>query len=82
MSSKKYQIILGFLTLFLATTSFAQMGAGYSIFDSTVISAKHKPQHNEFLNNTYNFPAIPRNQVEFGISLSDPAREFGFLRHL
>lgn len=73
MSSKKYQIILGFLTLFLATTSFAQMGAGYSIFDSSVISAKHKPQHNEFLNNTYNFPAIPRNQVEFGISLGSIA---------
>ena len=91
MSSKKYQIILGFLTLFLATTSFAQMGAGYSIFDSTVISAKHKPQHNEFLNNTYNFPAIPRNQVEFGISLGSiavngdiPSRvpSLGFEAHL
>lgn len=91
MSSKKYQIILGFLTLFLATTSFAQMGAGYSIFDSSVISAKHKPQHNEFLNNTYNFPAIPRNQVEFGISLGSiavngdiPSRvpSLGFEAHL
>ena len=74
MSSKKYKIILGLVTLIMATTAtFAQMGAGYSIFDSTVIGAKHKPQHNEFLNNTYNFPAIPRNQWEIGASLGSIA---------
>ena len=73
MSSKKNKIILGILSLFLASTSFAQMGVGYSIFDSAVISAKNKPQHNEFLNNTYNFPAIPRNQWEFGASLGSIA---------
>jgi hypothetical protein len=69
MSSKMNKIILGILSLFLVSTSFAQMGAGYNVFDSAVISTKNKPQHNEFLNNTYNFPAIPRNQWEFGASL-------------
>jgi hypothetical protein len=91
MSSKKNKIILGILSLFLVSTSFAQMGAGYSIFDSAVISAKNKPQHNEFLNNTYNFPAIPRNQWEFGASLGSiavngdiPSRvpSLGFEAHL
>ena len=73
MSSKKYQIILGLLFLFVTSATFAQMGAGYSVFDSTVIAEKHKPQHNEFLNNTYNFPAIPRNQWEIGASLGSIA---------
>jgi hypothetical protein len=73
MSSKKNKIILGIFSLFLASTSFAQMGAGYSVFDSAVISAKNKPQHNEFLNNTQNFPAKPRNQWELGASLGSIA---------
>ena len=73
MSSKKYKIILGLLTLMVTSATFAQMGAGYSVFDSTVIGAKQKPQHNEFLNNTYNFPAIPRNQWEIGASLGSIA---------
>ena len=73
MSSKKYQIILGLLTLMATSATFAQMGAAYSVFDSTVIAAKNKPQQNEFLNNTYNFPAIPRNQWELGASLGSIA---------
>lgn len=68
MASKKYKLILGLLTL-VTTTAFAQMGEGYSIFDSTVISAKAMPQQNEFWNNTYNFPAKPRNMMEIGLSV-------------
>ena len=30
-------------------------------------SSKRMPQHTEFLNGTYNFPAKPRNQWEIGI---------------
>ena len=91
MSSKKYQIILGLLTLMATSATFAQMGAAYSVFDSTVIAAKNKPQQNEFLNNTYNFPAIPRNQWELGASLGSisiggdvPARtpSLGFEAHV
>ena len=72
MASKKYKLILGLITL-IASTTFAQMGTGYSIFDSSVIPAKRQPQQNEFLNNTYNFPAKPRNQLEVGLSLGNIA---------
>ena len=72
MANKKYKLILGLITL-MTTTSFAQMGSGYSVFDSSVIPAKKLPQQNEFLNNTYNFPAKPRNMVEVGVSLGNIA---------
>lgn len=44
---------------------FAQNG---NIYDSTVISSKNMSQQREFWNNTYNFPAKPRNQWEMGAS--------------
>ncbi|UEG48583.1 hypothetical protein LK994_08030 [Ferruginibacter lapsinanis] len=67
MASKKYKLLLGFLALFAATATFAQSGSGYSASDSSVIPAKRMPQHNEFWNNTYNFPAKPRNMWEVGV---------------
>ncbi len=72
MTSKKYKLILGLLTL-LTTTAFAQMGGSYSVFDSSVISPKQMPQQNEFWNNTYNFPAKPRNMWEIGASIGSIA---------
>jgi hypothetical protein len=72
MASKKYKLILGLLTL-MTTTAFAQMGGSYSIYDSSVISAKQMPQQNEFWNNTYNFPAKPRNMWEIGASIGSMA---------
>ena len=68
MPSKKYKLLLGLITL-MTTTTFAQMGTGYSIYDSSVIPAKSMPQQNEFWNNTYNFPAKPRNMWEIGASI-------------
>lgn len=47
---------------------FAQDTGVYNIYDSTVIPSKGQAQQNEFMNNTYDFPAKPRNQMEFGIS--------------
>jgi len=35
--------------------------------DSSVIPTKRMPQHTEFMNGTYNYPAKPRNQWEIGI---------------
>ena len=55
--------------MFLATAAFAQTGSGYSIYDSTVVPAKRMGQQNEFWNNSYDFPAKPRNQWEVGASL-------------
>ena len=50
-----------------ASSTFAQQTGGYDYKDSSVIPAKRQPQHNEFLNNAYPFPAMPRNQWEVGI---------------
>ncbi|MFZ4059513.1 MAG: hypothetical protein ACOYKE_15320, partial [Ferruginibacter sp.] len=69
MASKKYKFLLGLLTL-VASSTFAQSGnSGYSVFDSSVVPSKKLPQQNEFWNNTYNFPAKPRNMWEVGASI-------------
>jgi hypothetical protein len=90
MSSKKYKFLLGLITL-MATTTFAQMGTSYSVFDSSVIPSKRLPQQNEFWNNSYNFPSKPRNMWEVGASIGalsisgDVASKFptlGFSAHV
>ncbi len=43
------------------------VGGSYDVKDSSLIPEKRMPQHSEFLNGTYNFPAKPRNQWEIGI---------------
>ncbi len=69
MASKKYKLLLA-VFLLLASGTFAQTtnGSGYDVYDSSVISSKKMPQQNEFWNNTYNFPAKPRNMWEVGVS--------------
>ena len=67
MTSKKYKILLGAF-MFLSLGVFAQVGGSGSVYDSSVIPAKRMPQQNEFWNNSYNFPAKPRNQWEVGVS--------------
>ena len=74
MASKKYKLLL---TVFMLLTvgAFAQTtetGSGYSIYDSSVITSKRMPQQNEFWNNSYSFPAKPRNMWEIGISGGAP----------
>jgi outer membrane protein OmpA-like peptidoglycan-associated protein len=66
MASKKYLLFLGLMCLF-ASASFSQVGSSYDVKDSSIIPAKRQPQHNEFLNNAYPFPAMPRNQWEVGV---------------
>src|ERR1700733_9327353 len=66
MASKKYSFLTGLLCL-LASLGFSQMGASYDVKDSSVVPSKRMPQHTEFLNGTYNFPAKPRNQWEIGL---------------
>ncbi len=71
MASKKYKLLLiGVFTL-LSFGSFAQQGGTYDVYDSSVIPAKSMAQQNEFWNNTYSFPAKPRNMWEIGISLGN-----------
>jgi outer membrane protein OmpA-like peptidoglycan-associated protein len=67
MASKKYLLLAGVLCL-LASYSYSQrVGASYDVKDSSVVPSKRMPQHTEFLNGTYNFPAKPRNQWEIGL---------------
>jgi OmpA-OmpF porin, OOP family len=66
MASKKYILLAGIICL-LASGSYAQVGASYDVKDSSLIPSKRMPQHSEFLNGTYNFPAKPRNQWEIGV---------------
>ena len=68
MESKKLPLLvqlflLGLFSL-ISFTSAAQSGT-YDVYDSSVISPKKMAQQNEFWNNTYSFPAKPRNQLEF-----------------
>jgi outer membrane protein OmpA-like peptidoglycan-associated protein len=66
MASKKYSFFIGILCLF-ASGAFAQVGTSYNVLDSSFIPTKSLPQHNEFINNAYPFPAKPRNQWELGV---------------
>lgn len=66
MASKKIILLAGIICL-LASGVYAQVGASYNLQDSSVIPSKRMPQHSEFLNGTYSFPAKPRNQWEIGI---------------
>jgi len=71
MESKKLPFVLHLLLFgifsLLACFSYAQRG-NYDVYDSSVIAPKKMAQQNEFWNNTYSFPAKPRNQLEVGIS--------------
>ena len=76
MVIKKIKLITA-ICMLVTTGAFAQtetgntgyMNGGYSIYDSSVIPNKKMGQQNEFWNNSYSFPAKPRNMVEFGLSL-------------
>ena len=69
MASKKYSLFAGILCL-LASTAFGQrVGASYDVKDTSLVPTNRMPQHTEFLNGTYNFPAKPRNQWELGLKL-------------
>jgi hypothetical protein len=67
MASKKYTLLSSILLL-VSTCLLAQdSNSSYDLRDSSLIPAKRIPQHNEFLNNAYPFPAKPRNEFEIGI---------------
>ncbi len=68
MASKKFKLLLmGIFSLF-SFGVFAQDTGVYNIYDSSVIPSKGQAQQNEFMNNTYDFPAKPRNEFEVGVS--------------
>ena len=57
MASKKYMLILGFISLFTSAAFSQQSDAGYDWRDSSKISTRLMPQQSEFLNNQYPYPA-------------------------
>lgn len=81
MASKKYMLILGFLSLF-GRASFGQMTTSTTTTttttnwgdtrtywdDSARIAAANMPQYSAFRSNQYPYPAKPRSQSEFGLS--------------
>ena len=68
MSSKKYSFLLGLIAMVASFGVSAQVtpSGGYDWRDSSLIPASRAPQHNEFMNNQYYYPAKPRNQWEIG----------------
>lgn len=68
MASKKYSFLLGLLALTMA----AQAQSTKEWKDSSLIPPSRLAQHNEFLNNQYDFPAKPRNQWELGFKVGSP----------
>lgn len=67
MASKKYTLLTVMLCLLVSYGFSQRVGASYDVKDSSVIPSKRMPQHTEFLNGAYDFPAKPRNQWEIGI---------------
>jgi outer membrane protein OmpA-like peptidoglycan-associated protein len=51
----------------IVSGSFSQTTTSYDLRDSSLIPAKRLPQHNEFIQNAYPFPAKPRDQWEIGV---------------
>jgi len=68
MASKKYSFLLGLL----AFTMAVQAQSTKEWKDSSLIPPSRLAQHNEFLNNQYDFPAKPRNQWELGLKVGSP----------
>jgi len=67
MASKKYTLLSSILLLLSSCLLAQDSNSSYDLRDSSLIPAKRIPQHNEFLNNAYPFPAKPRNELEVGI---------------
>ena len=77
MTGKMYSLLVIFFLAFLSQ-SFAQdntpeNNSSYDLRDSSLIPARRIPQHNEFLNNAYPFPAKPRNELEIGVKVGMPS---------
>ncbi len=65
MASKKYILAVALIVL-IQSVGLAQTDWGWDWKDTSKISVKNLPQHNEFLNNQYPYPAKPRSQWELG----------------
>ncbi|OQY94171.1 MAG: hypothetical protein B6D37_09205 [Sphingobacteriales bacterium UTBCD1] len=67
MASKKYTLLAALFCMFTSFVFGQKVGSSYDVKDTSLIPTNRMPQHTEFLNGTYDFPAKPRNQWEVGI---------------
>jgi outer membrane protein OmpA-like peptidoglycan-associated protein len=71
MTGKMYSLLviffLAFLSQSVAQDNNSENNSSYDLRDSSLIPSRRIPQHNEFLNNAYPFPAKPRNELEVGV---------------
>lgn len=70
MASKKY-ILVAALIVLIQSVGLAQTDWGWDWKDTSKVAVKNLPQHNEFLNNQYPYPAMPRNQWELSFSVGN-----------
>jgi OOP family OmpA-OmpF porin len=68
MASKKYILVLALIVL-IQSVGLAQTDWGWDWKDTSKIAVQHLPQHNEFLNNQFPYPARPRDQWELGFGV-------------
>lgn len=68
MASKKNMLAVALIVL-VQSIGMAQTDWGWDWKDTSKISVKKLPQHNEFMNNQYPYPAQPRNQWELGLGI-------------
>lgn len=68
MASKKNILAVALIVL-IQSVGLAQTDWGWDWKDTSKISVQKLPQHNEFLNNQYPYPAKPRNQWELGLGI-------------
>ena len=68
MASKKLLFLVA-LFVFAQFATSAQTNWGWDWKDTSKIAVKNLPQHNEFMNNQYPYPAKPRSQWELGFNL-------------
>src|SRR5574338_373930 len=69
MASKKYTLLAVLLCMLSSFVFGQRVGTSYDVKDTSLVPTKRMPQHTEFLNGTYNFPAKPRNQWEVGVKV-------------
>ena len=70
MASRKY-LLVAVLIVLVHSVGLAQTDWGWDWKDSSKVAVKNLPQRNEFLNNQYPYPAIPRSQWEVGVSIGN-----------
>src|SRR5947209_1794531 len=67
----KRTLLLIVLTLF-CLSGFTQLGGTHNYLDTTYIAPRNLAQQNEFMNNTQNFPAKPRDMWQLGVFAGFP----------